>query len=50
MNSMNSHTRVLGWQLTIFFLSDPLRPVGGIEDTDGVDDARPSVLYVPAGP
>jgi len=27
------------------FLSDPVRPVDGVEDADGVDDARPSVLY-----
>ena len=33
-----------------FFLSDPVRPVGGVEDADGVDDARPSVLYAPTGP
>jgi len=33
-----------------FFLSDPVRPVGGVEDDDGVDDARPSVLYAPTGP
>ena len=33
-----------------FFLSDPVRPVGGIEDVDGVDDSRPSVLYAPTGP
>ena len=26
-----------------------VRPVGGVEDADGVDDARPSVLYVPTG-
>ena len=24
-----------------FFLSDPVRPVGGVDDSDGVDDARP---------
>ena len=33
-----------------FFLSDPVRPVGGVEDADGVDDAWPSVLYAPTGP
>ena len=32
------------------FLSDPVRPVGGVEDADGVHDARPSVLYAPTGP
>ena len=32
------------------FLSDPVRPVGGIEDAVGVDDAWPSVLYAPTGP
>ena len=35
---------------TFFFLSDPVRPVGGVEDADGVDDAWPSVLYAPTGP
>ena len=27
-----------------------MRPVGGVEDADGVHDARPSVLYAPTGP
>ena len=26
---------------------DPVRPVGSVEDVDGVNDARPSVLYTP---
>ena len=32
------------------FLSDPVRPVGGVEDADGVGAARPSVLYASSGP
>ena len=35
---------------TFFFLSDPVRPVDGVKDADGVDDARPSVLYAPTSP
>ena len=30
-----------------FFLCDPVRPVGSVEDVEGVNDARPSVLYTP---
>ena len=33
-----------------FFLSDPVRPVGVVEDVDGVDDAKLSVIYAPTGP
>ena len=32
------------------FLSNTVRPVGGVEDADGVDDARTSGLYAPTGP
>ena len=31
------------------FLSDPVRPAGGVEDADGVGAARPSVLYASTG-
>ena len=33
-----------------FFLSDPLRPAGDVWGVDGVDAARPSVLYALTGP
>ena len=32
-----------------FFLSDPLRPAGDVWGVDGVDAARPSVLYASTG-
>ena len=32
-----------------FFLIDPLRPAGDVWGVDGVDAARPSVLYVSTG-
>ena len=37
-------------QTRSIFLSDPVRPVDGVEDADGVDDARPSVRAGPYGP